>query len=186
MDKSRHSSRCIALVAVLVSIAGQTARAADDQSAPTEKQLIETLRNSAPAEKALACKQLAIHGSKTAVPELAKLLADEELASWSRIALEAIPDPSADAALVEAAKTLKGRLLVGTLNSIGVRRSADAVDHLVVRLKDSDAEVASAAAVALGRIGNNSATKTLRQSLAGAAPAVRSAVAEGCILCAER
>ena len=120
------------------------------------------------------------------MPELAKLLGDEQLASWSRIALEAIPDPAADAALIEAAKTLQGKLLVGTINSIGVRRSAEAVDHLAGRLKDPDAEVASAAAVALGQIGGDAATKSLRQALAGATPAVRSAIAEGGILCAER
>ncbi len=186
MDKSRHSFHSIALLAVLVVFTGSTSWAADDRSLATETQLIETLRSAAPAEKALACKQLAIYGSKAAVPELAKLLADAELASWSRIALEAIPDPAADAALVEAAKTLKGRLLVGTINSIGVRRSAAAVDHLAGRLTDPDAEVAAAAAVALGRIANDNATTTLRQALAGAAPAVRSAIAEGCILCAER
>ena len=186
MDKPRHSCGFIALAAVLVSLAGQATWAAGEPSAPSEKQLIETLRSAGPAEKALACKQLAIHGSKAAVPELAKLLTDEQLASWSRIALEAIPDPAADEALIEAATTLDGPLLVGTINSIGVRRSAHAVDHLAQRVKDEDAEVASAAAVALGRIGSDAATKTLRQSLAGAAPAVRSAVAEGCILCAER
>ena len=38
-----------------------------------------------PAKKAIACKQLAIHGTKQAVPELAKLLHDEQLASWARI-----------------------------------------------------------------------------------------------------
>ena len=54
-----------------------------------------------PAEKALACKQLAIYGAKDAVPALAPLLSDPELASWARIALEAIPGPAADAALRE-------------------------------------------------------------------------------------
>ncbi|MCI0332262.1 MAG: HEAT repeat domain-containing protein [Planctomycetes bacterium] len=187
MDKSRYAFGWIVLLAIIVSILGpMTVRAADNQLPPLEKQLIETLRSAAPEEKAIACKQLAIYGSKAAVPELAKLLANEQLASWSRIALEAIPDPAADAALVEAAETLQGKLLVGTINSIGVRRSAQAVDRLAARLKDKDAEVASAAAVALGQIGNDKALKTLRQSLAGAPPAVRSAVAEGCILCAER
>jgi HEAT repeat protein len=185
MDKSRRSLGLISFT-VALSIASQAIVAADARSAPTEQQLIETLRTAPPAEKALACKQLAIYGSKAAVPELAKLLADEQLASSSRIALEAIPDPSVDEALVEAAKTLNGRLLVGTINSIGVRRSADAVEQLMVRLKDGDVEVASAAAVALGRIGGETATNTLRAALGTAPAAVRSAVAEGCILCAER
>jgi HEAT repeat protein len=160
--------------------------ATDLISVPSERQLIETLRSAPAAEKAIACKQLSVYGSKAAVPELAKLLSDEELASWSRIALEAIPDPSADAALMEAAKQLQGRLAIGTINSLGVRRSAGAVELLVNRLKEADTQVAAAAAVALGRIGNDAATKTLRESLAISAPPVRSAVAEGCVLCAER
>ena len=43
---------------------------------------LEKSKNEA-AEKAIACKQLAVYGSKDAVPELAQLLADEQLASWS-------------------------------------------------------------------------------------------------------
>ena len=42
------------------------------------------------ADKAMACKRLAVYGSEKAVPELAKLLTDPELASWTQIALEAI------------------------------------------------------------------------------------------------
>ncbi len=186
MDKSRHTYCCIALLSAIVFLVGQAAQAADKQAAPSEKQLLETLRTGAPAEKAIACKQLAIHGSKAAVPELAKLLADEQLASWSRIALEAIPDPSADAALIEAAKSLKGQLLVGTINSIGVRRAADAIDVLAQRLNEKDEDAASASAVALGRIGGDQAIHALHQSFDGASPAIRSAIAEGGILCAER
>src|SRR5262245_53178954 len=159
---------------------------ADQLSSPfperqTEKALIEQLRSGTPAEKAIACKQLAMYGSKEAVPELAKLLPNEELSSWSRIALEAITDPAADTALIDAAKGLQGKLLVGTINSIGVRRSSAAVDVLVNRLKDDNKDVASASAVALGRIGNEKATSALQKSLASATPDVRSGIAEGCI-----
>ena len=125
-------------------------------------------------------------GSQECVPELAKLLADEQLASWARIALEAIPDPSADAALLAASDKLSGKLAVGTINSIGFRRDAKAVDRLSARLKGQDNEVAAAAAVALGRVANDSATKALRQALSSGPAPVRSAAAEGCILCAER
>ena len=44
---------------------------------PPPPALIEKLRSGEPAEKAFACKQLAIHGGKAAVPELAKILSDE-------------------------------------------------------------------------------------------------------------
>lgn len=173
------------LLLAFVCLAGISVRAAEPD-AGKEKELIGVLQSGAPADKALACKQLAIHGSKAAVPELQKLLADKELASWARIALEAIPDPAASKALRDGLTPLSGRLAIGTINSLGVLRDAGAVDALTGRLKDADADVASAAAVALGHIGNAPATKTLRQSLATAPAPVRSAVAEGCVLCAER
>jgi HEAT repeat protein len=167
-------------------LAGATAQAADISKSTNEGELIDALRSAEKPDKAMACKRLAVYGSKQAVPELAKLLADEELSSWSRIALEAIPGPEADEALRKALDAVYGRLLVGTINSIGVRRDAAAVEPLLRRLKDQDAEVAAAAAVALGKIGNAAATQALRRSLAGTSGSVRSAVAEGCILCAER
>jgi HEAT repeat protein len=186
MNNTRQSTSSVVLLAAFVVMAA-LAHAADRQNAAKEKELIETLRSDSPAaEKAIACKQLAVYGSPQAVPELARLLTDERLASWSRIALEAIPGPEADEALRKAMDSLKGRLLIGTINSIGVRRDHGAVDPLTVQLQDPDADVASAAAVALGRIGNAAATKTLRGSLVGAPAKVRTAVAEGCILCAER
>jgi HEAT repeat protein len=152
-----------------------------------EKELLAILRGDAPmADKALACKKLAIDGSAAAVPDLAKLLPDPKLQSWARIALEAIPGSEADEALRKAAESLEGRLLVGVINSLGVRRDAKAVEQLANRLEDKDADVASASAVALGRIGDAAATKALREALPTAAKPVHSAVAEGLILSAER
>jgi HEAT repeat protein len=152
----------------------------------TEKELIEQLKSGLDEAKAMACKQLSIYGGKASVPELAKLLSDEKLSSWARIALEAIPDPSADAALIEAAGKLQGLPLVGVINSIGVKRSANGMDVLTKRLSDSDEQVASAAAVAIGSIGGENAVHALHQAFASAKPAVRSAICEGGILCAER
>ena len=121
------------------------------------------------------------------MPELAKLLADEQLASWARIALEAIPGPAADEALRKAPDSLKGKLLVGTINSIGVRRDAGAVDPLTAPLegpgrrrrlgRGRGAWDASATPPRPRRCGNRWPAR---------AKPVRSAVAEGCILCAER
>jgi HEAT repeat protein len=162
---------------------------AADKAPAEDKQLkpLAVLRSDAPPQdKAMACKQLAIYGKKDAVPALVPLLADARLSSWARIALEVIPDPAADEALRQASGQLQGRLLVGVINSIGVRRDAQGVECLLARLKDADAEVASAAAVALGRIGGPAAVKALEPSLGNGPAAVRSAVAEGCILCAEK
>lgn len=186
MLESRYVAWCAVLLAVVSAVAAS--QTADSQSPrETELKLISVLRSDAPsAEKAITCKRLAVYGTKDAVPAVAPLLADKELSSWARIALEAIPGPEADAALRDAMGKTQGMLLVGVINSIGVRRDAGAVDGLVARLKDSDTDVASSAAVALGRIGGDQAAKVLEQSLAGSPAKVRSAVAEGCILCAER
>ncbi|TXT32976.1 MAG: PBS lyase, partial [Planctomycetota bacterium] len=152
-----------------------------------EKEALAVLQSDAPkGEKAIACKKLAVYGSSASVAEVAKLLPDPQLSSWARIALEAIPGKEADEALRKAGESLDGLLLVGTINSIGVRRDAAAVELLTGRLKDKDEEVASAAAVALGRVGNDSAAKSLRAALASGPAKVRSAVAEGCVLCAEK
>ena len=178
------------LACVLSAIpAHAAAAAADSQTSPANKEraLISLLRSNAPpAEKAVACKQLAIYGSKDAVPALAPLLSDPHLASWARIALEAIPGPAPEAALRSAMGKLQGNLLIGVINSIAVRRDSKAVSGLVKKLKAADADVASAAAVALGRIGGDKAAKALSRSLASASAALRPAVAEGCVLCAEQ
>ncbi|QDV23660.1 HEAT repeat domain-containing protein [Aureliella helgolandensis] len=151
-----------------------------------EQQLLEILRSDSPdAEKAITCKKLAIEGSPLAVPELEKLLPHPQLSSWSRIALEAIPGKESDAALQRAAATLEGELLVGVINSLGVRRADAATDALAKRLGDEDREVVAAAAVALGRIGGSTAIDALRSQLANNSESTRAAAAEGCILCAE-
>ena len=189
MKMTRLTLRSLFFPAAFFALSAVSAWAADEQvAAPNkEQELIAVLRSEAPsADKAIACKSLAIYGSSAAVADLAKLLPDEQLSSWSRIALESIPGPDADAALRTAAESLQGRLLIGMINSIGVRRDVVAVDALVARLQDKDAEVVAAAAIALGRIGNEPATAALRSSLATVPAEVRSSIAEGCVLCAER
>ena len=185
--KKRYFSWCVILIVIAASVGAiaQDRPAADVRDAK-ESDLIAVLQSDAPkGEKAITCKLLAIYGTEQSVPALAPLLADKELASWARIALEAIPGPVADAALRDALGKLEGRLLIGVINSIGVRRDVQAIDTLVQKLDNANAGVASAAAVALGHIGGEQVTKALSQSLADAPVGVRSAVAEGSILCAE-
>ncbi|MDB5337653.1 MAG: hypothetical protein JWN70_3272 [Planctomycetaceae bacterium] len=189
MLMTRHLTRFLTLLAAVLVLTATSVRAAEDKNSSPQKEteLLAILRSEAPdADKAIACKNLAIHGSDASVPDLAKMLTEEKFASWARIALEAIPGSAAGDALRKASESLDGKLLIGVLNSIGVRRDASSVETLIVRLQDKDSEVASAAAVALGRIGNEDAAKSLRPLLASAPVGVRSAVAEGCVLCAER
>ncbi len=188
--KNRFFTSRIACAAMMAAamVAGPARLSAADASTSKDKEresiaVLES--NGAPADKAIACKRLAIYGSKAAVPALAPLLLDKELASWARIPLEVIPDPAAGAALRDAMSKLEGRLLVGTINSIGVRRDSAAVGALVERLKDADPSVAEAAAIALGRIGGEPVAQALVQTLSESRISVRSAAAQGCVLCAE-
>lgn len=178
------------LVLVALSVAGRPAVAQYDKNLKEQDLIAVLASNAAEADKALVCKQLAVHGSAAAVPELAKLLGNERLSSWARIALEAIPDPACAAALRQAAATQSGRLAVGMINSLATLRDAGSVELLTRRLTDGDPQVASAAAVALGSIGDAAAAAVLRAALgntpAGNDATVKSAVAEGLVLCAER
>jgi acetyl esterase/lipase len=184
MNMKLQTFGCLTLCLALAT----SALAADQPVTAADKarEALNTLKSGSPAEKALACKQLAVYGKADAVPALAPLLEDQHLASWARIALEVIPGAAADRALRDALDKTRGRLLVGVINSIGVRRDAKAVGALAARLKDSDGEVAAAAAVALGHIGGDKAINALKPSLTSGPAEVRSAAAQGCILAAEQ
>jgi len=163
------------------------AEGSNESAADKQRKLIAILQSDAPPQdKAIPCKQLAIFGNKDAVPALAPLLANKDLASWARIALEAIPGPEADEALRAALPNLQGNLLIGTINSIGVRRDTKAVDALAGKLADADVEIVAAAAAALGKISGTQAAKVLNQTLANARKETLPAISEGCVLCAER
>ena len=140
MTIRRYAAICLTLMVIVASAIANRATVADNKNMPEDREhkLIDVLKSSVPSkDKAIPCKQLAIYGTKDAVPALAALLTDKELASWARIALEAIPDPAADEAFREALDKLYCRLLVGVINSIGVHRDAKAVDTLVQRLRGS-------------------------------------------------
>lgn len=155
---------------------------------PKEKEanLIAVLKSGATRkEKADACRELAIIGTKDAVPALAALLADEEMNHMARYALEPLPDPAVDAALRAALGQLKGRPLVGVIGSLGVRKDAGAVPALTPFLADADPDVAQAAARALGSIGTPAAVTALQAAITKTAPANVLAFGEGLFRAAE-
>ena len=146
-----------------------------------EAQLIAVLKSDAPQQKkGEACIDLATIGTKEAIAPLAALLGDDKLAHMARYGLETIPDPAVDEALRAALGQLKGKLLAGVIQSIGVRRDAAAVEPLSKLLVGADAEAAAAAAAALGKIGTPPAVVALKQALGRVPPA-----AEGLLRCAE-
>ncbi|MFC1596534.1 HEAT repeat domain-containing protein [Planctomycetota bacterium] len=138
------------------------------------------------AAKDVACRQLSLVGSAACVPAVAPLLTDEKLSHMARYALERIPAPEAVAAMRGALPKVKGRLKVGVINSLGVRRDAKGLAALVALLEDSDKEIASAAAAAVGAVGTPEAAKALNVFQAKAPKAILLAVADARLSCAER
>ena len=181
-------SHFCAVVAAALAFAAGWVHA--QQAAPSrEPELLAVIRSeTTEADKALAFKGLAVHGSPACVADVATYLGNERLSSWARIALEAIPGDEASAALRAAAAagtTLASRQLVGVINSLGVRRDASAVPLLITRLGDGDPNVAAAAAASLGTIGTAESAVALSGALAAGKPD-RDLVAEACVVCGER
>lgn len=180
---ARALSIGFALVLALAAINIATAQTAAEK----EDALLAILKSDAGLkEKSDACRQLTIYGSKKSIPVLASLLTDEKLSHMARYALEPIKDPSVDDALRNALGKVKGRLLVGVISSIGVRRDATAVADLSKFLNDPDPDVAQAAARALGSIGTAQAAKALQSALPKVQPPDTLAFCEGLFRCAEQ
>ena len=136
-------------------------------------------------DKAKACQRLAVVGGAESAPILAAQLGDEDLNAYARSALQSIADPAADAALRDAAKKLRGRQLVGVLNSIGERRDDEAVELLQSLLPHGDEAVRSAAATALGQIGSKQAAAALNSIAAAKDGFLAPAIEEALLACAE-
>ena len=92
---------------------------------------------------------------------MARLLGDKDLGYFARLALERIPAPEAEAALLTALGTSTGEVRVGIINSLAARRSPEAVPELSKLAGDSDAATAGACLDALGRIGGDQAAAAL-------------------------
>jgi hypothetical protein len=114
--------------------------------------------------KRFACRQVGELSLAESVPALAALLGDETLGDVARYALERMTDSSAGAALREAVGKLKGRALVGALNSLGERREAQSVSVLAPLASAPDKAIAAAALAALGHIGGDDAARALDQA----------------------
>ena len=100
------------------------------QTSTDEAALIQAITNVGDAPEDIhnvnvACKRLAVYGTDAAIPALVALLPNEKQNFNARFALEAMPSEAVDAALLKAAKELKGTCLVGVIDTIGVRGKAD-------------------------------------------------------------
>jgi len=175
----------------LSAVADAVRRASTDAKAKKamEQRLAALLGPEAKATpdcKRFVCRQLRMIGTGASVPALERLLDDEQLSHMARYALEQMADPAAAAALRSGLDRLKGKLLVGAINSVGIRRDGQAGGRLVRLLGEKDGAVSAAAAAALGRIGGPEAAKALQAARPKASKKLRPVVTDALLLCADR
>jgi HEAT repeat protein len=131
------------------------------------------------------CRQLAVIGSASEVPALARLLADKTLREQARCALQTIPGDEAEVALLQALTTTDATLRVGIINSLGARRAKRAIGPLTSLLNNSQPSVADAAADALGAIGGADAARVLRRGLNATDMSLRRRICRAAVVCAD-
>ncbi|MGA2867147.1 MAG: HEAT repeat domain-containing protein [Verrucomicrobiota bacterium] len=168
----------------------QAAAAASLNDAPSrqqlEQQLVAILRaGGSVVAREYICAKLGLIGSEQSVPALSQLLAEAQLGTAARNALEALPCPQATQALRKALGRLHGLPKAGAINSLGNRREAASAGALKELLKDADPEVAGAAVAALGRIGSVAAGRALRHFYPKAPAALQHKTADAALNCAE-
>jgi HEAT repeat protein len=151
-----------------------------------EEQLVAFLDSKASlAAKMTVCRHLRLIGSEKSVPILQKMLLDEETTDMARYALEKIPDPAADDALLEAMASAQGTIKTGIIASFGQRKSKEAVTGLEKLLQGSNPEFTMAAAKALGQIASLEAAEALAKALDAAGQDLKDIVAASLLQCAE-
>jgi HEAT repeat protein len=152
-----------------------------------EPELIEVLKaaDSSVFARNVACRQLALIGTKASVPVLASMLTNEQLSHYARYAIKPIPDPAVDDALRATLPKVKGKLLCGMLDTIGHRGDTKAIEPVAKLVLSADVEVAQAAAASLGQISGPVAAKALLDALPRTRGVVHHAVADSCLVCAE-
>jgi HEAT repeat protein len=151
-----------------------------------ETRLVAVLGTSASrAAKDYVCRKLTVIGTAASVPTLAAMLPDKDLSHMARYALERIPAGEAAKALRDGLAKTDGAQKAGVAGSLGVRRDVESISALAALLGDSDAQVALAAATALGDIGTGEAVNAL-QAAAPAAAYIKPRIADAQLTAAEK
>lgn len=134
--------------------------------------------------KDYVCRKLMFCGSAASVPALASLLGDKEMSHMARFALERIPGPESSQALRDGLAKAQGVLKAGIIGSLGSRKDSASVPAIAALVGDADAVVARSAALALGAIRGDDATKAAKDAKSES-QGVQSAVIDSQLACAE-
>jgi HEAT repeat protein len=155
--------------------------------AQLEVGLIQLLAPSATFEaRKFACEQLAIVGSETALPALATLLNDPDTVAIACLALSENPSPRANDLLRDALPAASGTARLQILHALGNRQDRQAVELLTEHSRHPDPATAEAAIIALGKIADPAARRTLETLRREAHPSLAPAVNEALLQAAEQ
>ena len=143
---------------------GEYAKVAQElQTTTNENTLIQTILRPGAEDatlylKMLACKRLATHGTKAAIPALVAQLDKEKEGFYARYALETIPGAEVDAALCAALKDLKRPdAVAGVLTTLGVRKNPASAAAAKELMKHENVDVAQSAGYAYAATGGEEA-----------------------------
>ena len=154
--------------------------------AACEDQLLAFIRSTSnPAARLTACRELRLIGSERSVAVLSPMLQQAQTTDPARYALEKIPGPAADRALLEALKTAPGDVRLGIISSLGARKTGAAVEELASLLSDPEQSVVSAAAAALGQVGGKEAVAALSSAFEESQGETRARIASSLLGCAD-
>ena len=152
------------IAAGLLALAATTGRA-QDAAPPDPAAALATLESSADyVVRMQAYRALRQAGTADAVPAIAATLHDPKESHLARYALEGMPFPEAGAALRASLDGAPETILPGLLASLGARRDAESVALIQPYLGHASADVAKAAAGALGRIASPEAVAALLET----------------------
>jgi len=158
-----------------------------EQRQAVEQRLIGTLAGPSTADaRSFLCRQLRTIGTARCVPALEPLLIDAKLSHMARYALGRIEGSEAEAALHRALGKTAGKLQVGIINTLADRRCENARPDFVKLLGSPDAQVAEAAAAALGKLGGAASVRALDAARAKAPDGVRARIDHALMACADR
>jgi len=163
-----------------------THRVSEDARADSEERLLGFLAMSQNLDAKMAvCRELRLIGGEKSVSLLAKMLADDKTTDMARYALEKIPGPAADRAMLSALAAGKGEIKIGLISSLGQRKSEEAVNGLADLLSGQDPAVSSAAAISLGKIATVEAAAVLSGAVDKTGGDLRTEVAFALLGCAD-
>jgi HEAT repeat protein len=155
-----------------------------DQRSAIETKLLAVLNNPQATMdcRGWVCRQLRNVGSEQSIPHLVKLLADKDLATPARIALQSLPN--ADAALREALPKLEGDFKAGVVLTLGSRGDVQALPLIAPLASDANVHIADAAIYALGQFATHDAYIALRTAVGP--DALKGPRADAILRCADR